>query len=137
MQENQRKNPRRLHRPKKLPLLKRRLLRRRRRLLKSAPRKRCPHFSFESIRGASHTLQDAEESGEDFAEDIDNVPAEEDDPPEADNKKRKVCPTFLDKVLKCVSYHASVISDLLRKPLPLVLNLRRRKQNRPLVVLRR
>jgi hypothetical protein len=32
-----------------------------------------------------------EESDEDFADEIDNVPAEEDEPPEADNKKRKVC----------------------------------------------
>jgi hypothetical protein len=41
-----------------------------------------------------HTLQD-EESGEDFAEDIDNVPADdEDEPPESDNKKRKVCLIF-------------------------------------------
>ena len=34
---------------------------------------------------------DAEESGEDFVDELDNVPAEEDEPPEADNKKRKVC----------------------------------------------
>lgn len=32
-----------------------------------------------------------EESGEDFAEEIDNVPAEEDEPSEAESKKRKAC----------------------------------------------
>lgn len=39
----------------------------------------------------SRTRQDVEESGEDFADEIDNVPADEDEPSEAENKKRKVC----------------------------------------------
>ena len=39
----------------------------------------------------SHIRQDAEEeSGEDFADDIDNLPADDDELSEAENKKRKV-----------------------------------------------
>lgn len=40
----------------------------------------------------AHTLQDVEESGEDFADEIDDVPADEDEPSEPEIKKRKVCP---------------------------------------------
>jgi len=39
-----------------------------------------------------HTLQDVEESGEDFADEIDDVPADEDELSEPETKKRKVCP---------------------------------------------
>jgi hypothetical protein len=38
-----------------------------------------------------HTLQDVEESGEDFADEIDDVQADEDEPSEPEIKKRKVC----------------------------------------------
>ena len=39
-----------------------------------------------------YTLQDVEESGEDFADEIDDVPADEDELSEPEPKKRKVCP---------------------------------------------
>jgi hypothetical protein len=38
-----------------------------------------------------YALQDVEESGEDFADEIDDVPVEEDEPSEPEIKKRKVC----------------------------------------------
>ena len=58
---------------------------------KRAPKK-VPPFSFELKVHASYTLQDVEESGEDFADEIDDVPADEDEPSEPETKKRKVCP---------------------------------------------
>jgi hypothetical protein len=87
--KNQRRQP---HRLKRFPLLKRRLLRRRLQP-RSVLRKRCLPFSFEFNIYASYTLQDVEESGEDFADDIDDVPADEDELSEPEPKKRKVCPT--------------------------------------------
>lgn len=54
-------------------------------------RKRCISFSFELI-SVLYTLQDTEESGEDFADEIDDIPAEEDEPSEPETKKRKVGP---------------------------------------------
>jgi hypothetical protein len=57
-------------------------------------RKRYPFFCSKFILCSSPSLQDTEESSEDFAEEIDNVSAEEVEPPEADNKKRKVCLTI-------------------------------------------
>jgi hypothetical protein len=86
--KNQRKQPRL---PKRLPLLKRRLLRRRLQP-RSVLRKRCLPFSFGFNIYASYTLQDVEESGEDFADEIDDVPADEDELSEPETKKRKVCP---------------------------------------------
>ena len=65
------------------------------------PRRRYSILS--NVFCVSHTSQDAEESGEDFAEDINNVPAEEDEPPEVDSKKRKVCLAVFDKAVKCAS----------------------------------
>jgi hypothetical protein len=58
---------------------------------KRAPKK-APHFSFEFKIRVSYTLQDVEESGEDFADEIDDVPIDEDEPSEPETKKRKVCP---------------------------------------------
>jgi hypothetical protein len=86
--KNQRRQP---HHPKRLPLLKRRLLRRRLQP-RSVLRKKCLPFSFEFNIYASYTLQDVEESSEDFADEIDDVPADEDEPSEPETKKRKVCP---------------------------------------------
>jgi hypothetical protein len=86
--KNQRKQP---HRPKRLPLLKRRLLRRRLQP-RSVLRKRCLPFLSEFNIYASYTLQDVEESGEDFADEINDVPIDEDELSEPEPKKRKVCP---------------------------------------------
>jgi hypothetical protein len=86
--KNQRKQ---LHHPKRLPLLKRRLLRRRLHP-RSVLRKRFLVFFFESYIHGSYTLQDVDESGEDFADEIDDIPADEDELSEPETKKRKVCP---------------------------------------------
>lgn len=45
-----------------------------------------------NLTSMPHTLQDVEESGEDFADEIDDVPADEDELSEPETKKRKVCP---------------------------------------------
>jgi hypothetical protein len=39
-----------------------------------------------------HILQDVEESSEDFADEINDVPVDEDELSEPEPKKRKVCP---------------------------------------------
>jgi hypothetical protein len=57
---------------------------------KRAPKK-APPFSFEIKICALYTLQDVEESGEDFADEIDDVPVDEDELSEPETKKRKVC----------------------------------------------
>jgi hypothetical protein len=61
---------------------------------KKRAQKKVSFLFLSYLSSVPHTLQDAEESGEDFADEIDDVPAEEDEPPEADNKKRKVCLTI-------------------------------------------
>lgn len=102
---------------------------------KKRAQKKVSFLFLSYLSSVPHTLQDAEESGEDFADEIDDVPAEEDEPPEADNKKRKVCLTIFDMASTFPSHHASAISVPRRRPSPL--NLRRRKRNRLLVVPRR
>jgi hypothetical protein len=63
---------------------------------KKAPaKKRAPKkerlLSFEFNIHVSYTLQDIEESGEDFADEINDVPTDEDELSEPETKKRKVC----------------------------------------------
>ncbi len=60
---------------------------------KRAPKRVPRFFLLELSLCASYTLQDAEESGEDFADEINDIPADEDELSEPEPKKRKVCPT--------------------------------------------
>jgi len=46
-----------------------------------------------------HTLQDVEESGEDFADEINDVLDDEDELSEPEIKKRKVCPSIPNLVV--------------------------------------
>lgn len=76
-------------------------------------------------------MQDAEESGEDFAEEIDEIRADEDEPSEPEAKKRKVCPTPRSATLSSLTGNSELRR---RQPPP---SLRRRKQSRLRVVPRR
>ncbi|KAI0264699.1 hypothetical protein BC834DRAFT_251627 [Gloeopeniophorella convolvens] len=64
---------------------------------KKAPAKRAASkkvyiLLFTRVRVSHIWQKEVEESGEDFADEIDNVPGDEDEVSEAESKKRKVCP---------------------------------------------
>lgn len=127
--EGEEEKPKKTAAPKKASAAEKKVAEKKAPAKKRAPKK-VPSLLLNSTH-VSCSSQDAEESGEDFADEIDDIQADEDEPSEPETKKRKVCAVSQ----LWPSHRRPVYSELRRRLLPL--SLHRRKQNRLRVVPRR